>query len=364
VLTSVHAFATDPARGVYILLLLVVVIGGSLTLYAVRAPGLKGGGLFAPVSREGALVLNNLLLATCAAVVTTGTLYPLVLDAIGGDKISVGRPFYNSTFVPLIVPALVACAVGAMLSWKRADLAGILGRLKFALAAAVVAALTTLWLHDAKAAVAACGMALAAWLIVGSIVEFAERIGLFRMPLADVARRLRAVPRSAIGMAVAHGALGIAVAGITAASAWQIERVQVMQPGQAIDIHGYHVVFDGVAPARGPNYTADRASFTVTRDGALVTRMHPEKRHFIVERTETTDAAIHATLGGDLYVVIGDKGTGNAWTTRIYFNPLVAWIWGGAVLMALGGGISLSDRRLRIGAPRRAARAAAAPAKA
>ena len=356
VLTSVHAFATDPARGVFILLLLVVVIGGSLSLYAVRAPALRGGGLFAPVSREGALVLNNLLLATAAAVVTTGTLYPLVLDALGGGKVSVGAPFFNATFVPLMVPTLVACAVGAMLAWKRGDLAGVLGRLKFAFAGAAALALATLFLADARAAGGAGGMALAAWLVVGSAVQLAERIELFRGPLGDSARRLRMLPRSAIGMALAHGALGIMVAGITASSAWQIERIQLMRPGEAIAIGGYRVSFDGVAPIRGPNYEGERGAFVVTRDGSPVTRLAAEKRRYPAERSATTEAAIHGTVLGDLYVVLGDRAESGAWSTRIYFNPLVAWIWGGAVLMAAGGFISLTDRRLRIGAPRRAAR--------
>ena len=364
VLTSVHAFATDPARGVFILALLVAVIGGSLTLYAARAPALKGGGLFAPISREGALVLNNLLLATGAAVVTTGTLYPLVLDALDGGKVSVGAPFFNATFVPLMGPVLLACAVGPMLGWKRGDLAGALARLRFAFFAAAAVAVATLWIFDGTAALAAVGMSLAAWLAAGAAIELAERIALFRAPLRDSLRRFAALPRSAIGMAVAHGALGITVAGITAASAWQVERIQLMRPGDSVDVAGYRVAFRSVDAMKGPNYEGERGVFAITRGGAPVKTMRPEKRRYPAEGSATTEAAIHATLFGDLYVVLGDA-EGSAWSTRVFFNPLVAWIWVGAVLMAFGGLVSLSDRRLRIGAPRRAAdRAAQAAARA
>ena len=360
VLTSVHAFAVDPKRGAFILVLLAAAIGGSLTLYAVRAPALKLGGLFAPISREGALVVNNLLLATGAATVFLGTLYPLFLDAIGGDKVSIGAPFYNATFVPLMVPMLVLLAFGPLLAWKRGDLAGVLGRLSLAFGFAVVVALAT-WALKTKGPVGAIfGMALAAWLAAGTAVEWAERIKLFRAPLGDTWRRARSLPRAAWGMSIAHFGVAVLVAGITA-SAWQTERIETMKPGETIDVAGYSFRFDGAHPVQGPNYTAQRGHFTVTRGGEPVTIMQPEKRFYPVQQTPTTDAAIHTNGFADLYAVINEPvGNDGAWGVHLYHNPLVPWIWFGAIIMAAGGIVSLSDRRFRVGAPVRSAAAVAA----
>ena len=358
VLTSVHTFAADPERGVFILALLVVVIGGSLVLYAIRAPSLKGGGLFAPVSREGALVLNNLLLTTGAAIVLLGTLYPLILDAFGGGKVSVGPPFFNATFVPLMVPVLLACTVGAMLSWKRADLAGVLSRLRLGFAAAIVIIAATAYAAGTTQILAALGMGLAGWLIVGSAIELCERIALFRISFAQSLRRAAGLPRAAWGMAIAHGALGILVIGVTASSAWRAEHIQLMKAGDELVVAGYTLRFEGAASVRGPNYTADQGRFTVTREGETITVLRPEKRVYPAERSNTSEAGIRTTATGDLYVVLGDRAPSGAWATRIYFNPLVAWIWAGAVLMAIGGLVSLTDRRYRVGAPRPAKRRA------
>ncbi|MBT5050142.1 MAG: heme lyase CcmF/NrfE family subunit [Rhodospirillaceae bacterium] len=352
VLTSVHTFAADPERGVFILGLLVVVIGGSLILYAVRAPALKGGGLFAPISREGALVLNNLLLTTGAAVVLLGTLYPLILDAFGGGKVSVGAPFFNSTFVPLMVPVLLACTVGAMLSWKRADLAGVLSRLRLGFAGAIVIVAATAYAAGTTQILAALGMGLAGWLIIGSATELCERIGLFRLKPGQALRRARGLPRAAYGMAIAHGALGILVIGVTASSAWRTEHIQLMRPGDVIKVADYTLRFEGATAVRGPNYTADQGRFTVMKEGVTVTVLKPEKRIYPAERSNTSEAGIRTTIAGDLYVVLGDRSANGAWATRLYFNPLVAWIWVGAVLMSIGGLVSLTDRRYRVGAPK------------
>jgi cytochrome c-type biogenesis protein CcmF len=359
VLTSVHAFASDPERGVFILGLLVIIIGGALALYAARAPGLKGGGLFAPISREGALVLNNLLLATATAVVLLGTLYPLILDAFGGGRISVGPPFFNATFIPIMTPLLIACVIGAMMGWKRGDLAGVLGRLKAALAITAIVGFAAWYLAEGGGALAALGLALAAWLVAGALVGLVEKFGLFRVSPAESVRRAARLPRSAWGTAAAHAGLGIVVAGITASSAWQIERIQLMRPGEAIEIAGRNVTFDGVRRVRGPNYIAERGIFTVRDGEKVVVRLTPEKRTYPAERSNTTEAAIHTTWLADLYVVLGEPGESGAWSTRIYYNPLVPWIWVGSIVMALGGLVSLTDRRLRIGAPRRAGRVAA-----
>jgi cytochrome c-type biogenesis protein CcmF len=354
VLTSVHSFAVDPARGVFILGLLIAVIGGGFTLYGLRAPTLKGGGIFAPISREGALVLNNLFLVTLCAVVFLGTLYPLLLDAINGTKVSVGPPFFRLTFVPIAVPVLIAAAVGPMLAWKRGDLAGALARLKFAAAFALLIA-GIAWAAQGGKPLALAGLGIAAWLVGGAVTDIADRV----LRGGDAWGRMRALPRSAWGTAMAHAGLGIVVAGITASSAWQEEAVRALRPGEAFDLAGYRFAFERVEEARGPNYTATRGEFAVTRDGRAVARMEPEKRFYPAERQATTEAAIHTTWLADLYVTLGDKSADGSWPVHAFHNPLVPWIWTGAIFTALGGVVSLTDRRHRVGAPKRSARAAA-----
>ena len=361
VLTSVHAFATDPARGLYILAFLIVAIGGSLALYAVRAPALAPGGLFAPVSREGALVLNNLLLSAACATVLLGTLYPLALDALGGGKVSVGPPYFDRTFAPLFALVVAVTALGPMMAWKRADLAGVLGRLKVAALAAIAVAGAVGWATGGDGLAPALGLGLAAWLLVGTLVELGERLKLGRGPLGESWRRARHLPRSAWGTTLAHGGLAVALAGVVAASAWRTEVLAVLAPGESIAVAAYTFRLDGVAEHPGPNYTARRGTFTVTRDGEPVAVMTPEKRFYPVQRQTTTEAAIHPTFLGDLYAVLGEKAGAKGWSVRLYFNPLVPWMWTGALVMVLGGLISLSDRRLRIGVPARRRRLAAAP---
>ncbi|GBD44776.1 Cytochrome c-type biogenesis protein CcmF [bacterium HR40] len=352
VLTSVHAFASDPSRGIFILALLLSAVGGSFALYAWRAPAMQGGPTFAPISREAALVLNNLLLGTATATVFLGTLYPLALEAVSGEKISVGPPYFDATFVPLMVPLLLALPVGTMLAWKRGDLAGVLQRLGLAAAAAIAAALLQLALVDPRAPLAALGFALAAWVVVGSLSELAGRIALFRVPLSHSLRRLLGLPRSAIAATIAHLGLGLIVVGITASAAGRVEKILVMRPGETTEIAGFEVRLVGISEVRGPNYTAERATFEARRDGQLVATLHSEKRFFPVERQMTTEAGIDSSLLRDLYFVIGDRN-GEGWTVRLYVNPLVFWIWGGAGIMAVGGLLSLADRRLRVGAPAR-----------
>jgi cytochrome c-type biogenesis protein CcmF len=364
VLTSVHAFASDPRRGIFILLLLVVAIGGSLTLYALRAPKPEASGPFAPVSREGALLLNNLLLASACATVFVGTLYPLFLDALGGPKISVGAPFFNASFVPLMVPLLIAVVIGPFLAWKRADLAGALQRLTLAAVAAGFVWLLTRILHGGPVG-APFGLALAAWLVVGALVELGERLMLFRAPAIESWRRARHLPRAAYGMTLAHAGLGLVLAGIVATSLWKSEHILVMRPGEQVALADYTVRLESVAPYKGPNYDADRATFLLARGGQEIARLHPEKRRFPVAQSETTETAIRTNGVGDVYAVLGDPDGKGGWTVRLYYNPLAPWIWGGAVAMVLGGLVSLTDRRYRIGAPaRRTVSGAAAPARA
>ena len=359
-LTSVHAFATDPERGLFILLLLCITIGGSLTLFALRAPALKAGGLFHPISREGGLVLNNLLLTTACATVFLGTLYPLFLEAVGGAKVSVGAPYFNATFVPLMIPLVAVMAFGPLLQWKRADLAGVLGRLKWAGLASLLAAALAVYLHSGGPILAWLGMALAAWLFAGCIVEWAERVKLFRAPLATSWARARQLPRSAYGMTLAHAGMAVVIAGVTASAAWQGEVVRVLRPGETAELGGYVYRFDGVESLRGPNYAAERGRFTVTRDGHPFALLTPERRLYDVQRMETTEAAIHTTGLADLYAVIGEPDGRGGWTVRLYHEPLVPWIWAGSFIMVLGGALSLSDRRLRVGAPTRRPRLAPA----
>jgi cytochrome c-type biogenesis protein CcmF len=359
VLTSVHAFAVDPARGSFILVLLVVAIGGSLALYAWRAPQLKGGGLFAPISREGALVLNNLLLCTGCATVFLGTLYPLFSDAIGGPKLSVGFPFFDRTFVPLMVPVLVAVAAGPLLAWKRGDLRGALQRLWLALAGSGLVVLAGLYVTSGGPVLAVLGLGLAAWVFLGAVIEWTERVRLGRAPLADSVRRARTMPRAAHGMTLAHIGLAVTVAGI-AASAWQQESIEVVRPGGTVALAGYVLRLDEVGKQPGPNFTADRADITVSRKGETIAVMHPEKRFFPLQQMSTSMTAIHTNLLADLYVALGDGDGKGGWTLRAYWKPLVPWIWIGAVLMAGGGIVSLSDRRWRIGIATRARAARAA----
>jgi cytochrome c-type biogenesis protein CcmF len=351
---------------VFILALLVVAIGGSLALYAWRAPQLKGGGLFAPISREGALLLNNLILATAAATVFIGTLYPLVLEAAGGGKVSVGPPYYNATFVPLMVPLVAALAVGPMLAWKRGDLPGALGRLKFAAAAALAAFAVAGALTWGRPVLGAIAMGAAAWLAVGVLAELAGRIRLGEMPVGQSLSRARGLPRSAWGMTLAHLGLAGVIAGAAGAALWTEERIVTMQPGQTLALAGYDIRFDGADNREGPNYRSLHGVFQVSRNRAPVATLEAEKRRYVVGGQETTEAAIRTTLSGDLYAVIGDAQAGGGYVVRLYYKPLVAWIWIGAAVMVLGGLMSLSDRRFRIGAPTRHGRSlapGAAPAE-
>jgi cytochrome c-type biogenesis protein CcmF len=362
VLTSVHAFATDPTRGVFILVLLVITIGGSLALYALRAPALKTEGVFAPISREGGLVLNNFLLSIATATVFIGTLYPLFTDAIGGAKISVGAPYFNATFGPIMVPLLLALPIGALMAWKRGDLVGVIQRLWFAGVAALVVLLFVWYVKFGGPVLAVFGMAIAAWLIVGAMVELAERLKLFRTSLADSLRRASNLPRAAYGMTIAHTGLGIVVAGVVGASAWQVETIQVMRPAETVEIAGYEVTLEDVKLTQGPNYTSQLGTFLVTRGGKEVARLHPEKRTYPVQQMPTTESGIHTTWLADLYAALGDPQGDGGWSVRIYHNPLVPWLWAGSVIMVIGGAVSLSDRRYRVGAPARRRRDKALPA--
>jgi len=359
VLTSVHAFATDPRRGVFILLILCFFIGGSLSLFAWRASALKQGGLFAPISREGALVLNNLLLTTACATVLVGTLYPLVLEVLTGDKISVGAPFFNVTFAPLFLPLLFAVPFGPLLAWKRGDLLGAAQRLIAAGAVGLVVAAVVLAWTRGGAVFAPLAIGLGVFVIAGSVTDLAERMALFRVPAPTALRRARGMPRSAWGTIVAHAGLGVTLIGIVCETTWSSEHIGVMKPGDVAAISGYSATLDGVSQRAGPNYRELIARFTVTEGHDLIGIMTPSKRSFTTRGSSTTEAALLARGASQLYISLGEMNNDGAIVVRIYHKPLVLMIWFGALVMALGGLLSLSDRRLRVGAPKpaRAARA-------
>jgi cytochrome c-type biogenesis protein CcmF len=352
VLTSVHAFATDPTRGVFILLILCIFIGGSLSLYAWRASALKQGGLFAPISREGALVLNNLFLTSACATVLVGTLYPLALEVITGDKISVGAPFFNLTFGPLFLPLMIAVPFGPLLAWKRGDLLGAAQRLIGAGVAALIA-VATVWAWTLGGSTfAPLAIGLAVFVIVGALSDLAERIGLFRVPLGTALQRAGGLPRSSWGTVFAHAGVGIALIGIVCETTWNSEYIGSMKPADVARIAGYELKLDGVRSSQGPNYREMIAQFSVRSDGRLLDTMTPSKRNFTTRGSTTTEAALLTRGVSQLYISLGDIADDGRIAVRIYHKPLVLLIWFGPVLMALGGMLSLSDRRLRVGAPK------------
>ena len=361
VLTSVHAFANDPARGIFILAILVFFIGGSLALFAWRASRLRQGGIFAPVSREGALVLNNLLLTTCCATVLVGTLYPHALESMTGEKISVGAPFFNLTFGPLFVPIMLVMPLGQMLAWKRGDLLGAAQRLMVALAVGFAVALLFGALRGGPV-LSVVGVAIAAYLVVGSFVEVYGRIAGRGVTLGVAISRAMGLPRSAWGTAFAHAGIGVTLFGL-AATGWGVELVQTIKPGDQIALGPYQLVVSQIVKRPGPNFEATVAPMEIRSGGSLVAVIDPAKRFYPARQMPTTEAGI-ATLGlGQVYVSLSEQNPDGSLDARLYWKPYVALIWIGALLMALGGGLSLSDRRLRIGVARRARTPAAQPAE-
>ena len=353
VLTSVHAFAVDPERGTMLLAILGLTAGLAFALFAWRAPQLRGGGLFAPVSREGALVLNNLFLTAAAATVLLGTLYPLILEAAAGATISVGPPYFNAVFTPLMAIAFLILPAGPLLSWKRADALGAVQRLWVAAVAAVAIGLLAFALFEPKKALAAAGVALGGWLIVGAAVEVAERIRLFRAPGSESLRRARGLPLAAWGMALAHAGLGVFVLGAVVETGFKAEAARTLTVGQSLDAGGYAARLDSVRIVEGPNYLAERAVLTVTRDGAATRAVTAERRFFPAGGQTTTEVGLDFRGLDDVYLTLGERraeGGEPAWAVRMYFNPWARLIFLGPLLMALGGLLSLMDRRLRLGA--------------
>ncbi len=353
VLTSVHAFATDPTRGIFILGILVVFIGGALSLFAWRAPLLKQGGLFAPLSREGALVFNNLFLTTACATVFVGTLYPLALEALTGDKISVGPPYFNTTFGPLFIPLMLAMPFGPLMGWKRGDIVGAAQRLLAAAMLAAVAIAAVFAIERGGPVLAPFGIGIAVFVMAGAVTDIIERTMILRLPFGVALRRALGLPRSAWGTAFAHFGIGVTLLGIIGATAWGSERIVELRPGASLDIAHYRLTFDGVFNRTGPNYRDVVGHFTVRRTGGeLIGAMEPSRRTFPARSMATTEAALMTRGVSQLYLSLGDPNKDGTVPVRLYFKPQVLLIWLGAVIMFLGGGLSLSDRRLRIGAPR------------
>jgi cytochrome c-type biogenesis protein CcmF len=353
VLTSVHAFATDPERGFFILAILFIFVGGALTLFALRAPTLKAGGLFHPISREGGLVLNNLFLCAACASVLVGTLYPLALETITGDKISVGPPYFNLTFGPIMLPLLLLVPFGPVLTWKRADAYAAVQRLWWAAALALMVGIIVLVAMYRGPWLAPLGMALGAWLVLGSLKELGSRIGVGKVSFKQSVYRLIGLPRAAIGMTMAHGGLGLMIIGIIAISLWKQEHIVAMKPNDSAVVGGYTVQFLGEVPLQGANYVGSAGQFRVSEGTTEIATLVSEKRLFKPNNTPTTEVGLLQTLWGDVYVVMGDEAEGGARVVRMYFNPLVTFIWLGALTMFFGGLLSLTDRRYRVGAPRR-----------
>jgi len=344
VLTSVHAFATDPKRGIFILIFLAVVIGGSLALFAWRAPRVGLGGSFELVSRESMLLTNNVLLTVAAASVLLGTLYPLFIDALELGKISVGPPYFQSVFVPLMTPALFLMGIGPLARWKQASLPDLAARLKWAFGVSLATALALPFALGQWTPLISFGLLLALWIVTSSAVNLRSRLA---QPEGSLRARIASQPRGYYGMLLAHCGVAVFIVGVTLVKGYEVERDMRMAVGDSVSIAGYSFRFDGATDITGPNYTAARGSVAVSRGGREIVALHPEKRMFTVQQMPMTEAAISRGVFGDLYVSLGEPVGDGAWSVRIYYKPFVNWIWAGCIIMALGGLLALSDRRYR-----------------
>jgi cytochrome c-type biogenesis protein CcmF len=348
VLTSVHAFATDPRRGVFILLFLALVIGGSLALFAWRAPRVGLGSGFSAVSRESMLLANNVLLTVAMAAVMLGTLYPLFLDALNLGKISVGPPYFDAVFFPLMAPAIFLMAVGPVASWKHAALPDLWTRLKWAMGVAIAAAIAIPLAMGGFKPVVAFGIWLAIWVVAATITHLKQRLDI--APQATLGAKLRGQPLSWYGMQLAHLGVALFIVGVALVRGYEKEQDLRMAPGQTVAIGGYQFTFKGTKEVPGPNYTALQGAFDVRREGSASSRtLMPEKRLYRAAGQTMTEAAIDTGVTRDLYVSLGEPvGDTGAWGVRVYYKPFVDWIWGGAFIMALGGFVALADRRYRL----------------
>ncbi len=356
VLTSVHAFATDPERGLFLLVILIAFIGGSLTLFILRAGMLRSGGLFAPISREGALVFNNLFLTAALATVLVGTLYPLVLETITGTKISVGAPFFNLTFGPLMMPLMLAVPFGPLLAWKRGDLLAALSRLYLAAGGALLAVIITLAFTSGTPILAALVIGLAFWLMIGAFAEIATRTGVRKNGISKAFSRARGLPGSTWGTAFAHFGLGVTLLGIVSVTIYEKEVIVSMKPGDTTSISGYELTLKSISPRRVANYTEDIIAFDVVSPSGEKFIMEPAKRFYTARQMPTTESAIRTSGFSQLYISLGEVTNRNQAIVRVWWKSQVTLIWSGSLFMVFGGLLSLSDRRLRVGAPKASAR--------
>ncbi len=351
VLTSVHAFATDPTRGIFILVFLVAVIGSSLALFAWRAPKVGLGGRFGLISRESLLLTNNVLLVVACATVLLGTLYPLLIDALAIGKISVGPPYFNAVFVPVMTPVLFLMAIGPFANWKEASIPEILRTLRWAFVVAVVVAIAVPLIYGAWTPLTAIGLLLAAWVTLAALISFVGRVQQTRAGRSFLSAAFNQ-PRSFVGMNIAHIGIAVFVVGVTMVSSFQEEKDVKMAPGETVTVAGYTFTFNGVRSVQGPNYLAAQGDFDLAVNGKFQRKMNPEKRNYQSSSMPMTEAAIDAGLLRDIYVSLGepiDRDKPEAeWAVRVYYKPFVDWIWGGCLLMALGGLLAMLDRRYRV----------------
>ncbi|MEM8572464.1 MAG: heme lyase CcmF/NrfE family subunit [Pseudomonadota bacterium] len=360
VLTSVHAFANDPDRGIYLLWILALFIGGSLTLYAWRAPILRSNSVFASTSRESGLVMNNLLLVVSTLVVFFGTMWPLVAELLLGRKVSVGAPFFDLAFTPFMVALAVILPPFAILPWKRGSLSQAMQPLWGVLALSISLGALVWALQTERSILAPIGIILAAWLVGGAFMELLHRARIGKVPASETLRRLRNFPRADWGKALAHAGLGVTIFGIACITAWEQEDIRVAQVGDVFEVAGHTLRLDDVEQGQGPNFQFQRAHVSILRNGEAIAVVTPEKRIYPVQQMPTTEAGIDRSALRDVYVALGDPQVGGGWAIRTYVKPFANWIWGGALLMSIGGVVSLTDRRYRVGAPKR--RAASSPA--
>ena len=358
VLTSVHAFANDPERGVFILIILGVFMGGALTLYAARAGAMEAKGVFAMVSREGALVLNNILLAVAAFVVFIGTIWPLVAELFFDRKLSVGPPFFDAAFTPFMVALAIVLPIGALMPWKRAQIGRAMKPLWGVLVLAVAAGALAFTIQTGRSTLGPIGAVLAVWLVGGAFSDLMQRAG--RGTLGEKLSRIWRLPRADWGRVAAHSGLGITMFGIAGMMAWQVEDIRVVKIGEKFTLGEYEITLNEVARVQGPNYFATQGDMSVFKNGQQVARLFPEKRVYPVAQMPTTEAGIANGVLRDLYLVIGDPQDDGGWAIRTYVKPLASWIWAGAIIMSLGGVLSLTDRRYRVAAGARRTKTVAA----
>ena len=347
VITSVHSFASDPTRGLFILVMLAITVGAALTLYAWRAPSVGLGTRFAMMSRETMLLANNVLLIVATAAVMLGTLYPLILDAFGLGKISVGAPYFDAVFAPIMAVLVFFMGVGPLSRWKQDEVPALARRMRWAAGVTVVCAALTAWVGGSMGFMSVVGLLMAFWIVTTVAAELWEKLRPVGGVRANILYRLGQLSRAHVGMMVAHVGVAVFVFGVTMVGTYDIERDVKMAPGDSTTVNGYTFTYVGIQPTTGPNYQAMRGHLTVTRDGAAVTDLYPEKRVYRVQRSPMTEAAIYSRVRGDLYVQMGEVIEGDTWLVRIWVKPFVAWIWFGSLMMGLGGMLAVSDKRYR-----------------